>query len=130
MPEDRRQPDFAILAIVYRQPEAAVLMSMLRAYGFAARAPNWYTVTLYPHYTLLLGGIPILVSPSDFDDALALVGDPADLPKPPRTFRCGRGCNIGLAAALLCFMLLFGAILMIPPPRALGSYAAARAAVT
>lgn len=119
---------FATLAIVYRQPEAASLVSMLRAYGIAARAPAWATATVASHWTVLIGGIVVEVPSCDLDIAIALVGDPRDLPAPQRNFRCGPLCNGLIAAALLVFMVNFGTIVVLPP-RARGDYAWNPAAV-
>ncbi|MBE7220045.1 MAG: hypothetical protein INR64_16365, partial [Caulobacteraceae bacterium] len=51
---------------------------------------------------------------------IALVGDPRDIPAPPRNFRCGRLCNVMIA--LLFFVCGIGVL----PPRAKGVYAVAR----
>ena len=111
-------PAFATVAIVYRFPEAGVLVSMLRAYGIDAFAPTWHFATMSWNLTVAIGGIAVLVPAADLDDAIFLIGDPRDLPAPPRNFRCGWWGN-----ALLALLLLGWGLPL--PARAKGVYAVA-----
>ena len=112
--------ELATLAIVFRFPEAAVLISMLRAYGIPAFAPAWGFATIYWHLTLAIGGIAVVVPARDLDAARVLVGESRDLPLPPRNVRGGMMWNA--LVALLLFV-----ISGVPTPvRAKGSYRFAR----
>ena len=117
-----RDPNFATLAVVYRFPEAAVLFSMLRAYGVPAFAPTWNFATVNWSLTVAIGGIMVVVPTRDLDAAIFLVGDPAEMPSPPRNFRGG-----WLRNALLVMLLWFFIGLYLPA-RARGCYARTEAA--
>ena len=116
--------ELAPIAIVYRRPEAAVLVSMLRAYGFLALEQTSHTTNAAPHWTVLMGGIRVLVRSADLDAARALIGDAGELPLPPRDFRGGRAWNICVVILLgLMPILALNTLGYVPPPRARGAYA-------
>ena len=77
-----------------------------------------YTVRPY----LAIGGIMVVVPTRDLDAAIFLVGDPAEMPSPPRNFRGG-----WLRNALLVMLLWFFIGLYLPA-RARGCYARTEAA--
>lgn len=102
---------FETVAITYRQPETAVILSMLEAYGIPAYALGAETARTVPPYTLALGGIRIRVPNSDAADARALLNEAAEreseIPPDDLEGRIGNG--------LLSFvMTILGGT---PPPR-------------
>ncbi|HEX5185122.1 MAG TPA: hypothetical protein VFW19_18460 [Allosphingosinicella sp.] len=75
MPEPASDPidGFERIAIVYSQPEAAVLLATLRAYGILALPKNQAHISILPNLMMALGGTWITVPPDRKEDALALM---------------------------------------------------------
>lgn len=102
---------FDTVAITYSQPEAAVMLSFLRAHGIAAYTLSEHART-QATMVVALGGIPVRVHRSALAEARALLAEVAATPAVvrPRLIRNG-WVN---AAALLLALALGGAV---PPPR-------------
>ena len=60
--------------------EATVIWSLLDQHGIPAWLPNWSHLSVEPHLSIALGGVPVLVSSEDEEDARALLDDVSDEP--------------------------------------------------
>jgi hypothetical protein len=116
MPE--RPSGAAVIAFVYSQPEARVLVCTLRAHGIAAFAFDSGTISAAPNWMLALGGIRIVIPAAQRDDAIELLYE-IDLgwTCPPRPY-AGQAWLSILLTVLLGFVFLVA-----PTPRARGLYA-------
>lgn len=79
--------EFELVAITYSQPEAAVILSMLDAYGIPAYPLNQHHLAAAPTLAVALGGIRILAMREAADEARALLAEASDqappvLPRP------------------------------------------------
>jgi hypothetical protein len=63
------------IAHVYSPAEADVLAATLRAYGFDVHAGSRAAISVMPDLLVALGGIPISVRASEWDDAVALMAE-------------------------------------------------------
>jgi hypothetical protein len=120
MPETASDPSdgFETIAIVYSQPEAAVLLATLRAYGIFALPKNQAHISVVPSLMMALGGTWITVPPDKREDALALleVIDTGWRPPPPAIVD-----ELWLSRLFsVCMTFLLGAP---PMPRIPGRYA-------
>jgi hypothetical protein len=107
----------AIIAFVYSQPEALVLVCALRAYGIAAFAFDYGTISVVPPWMTALGGIRIAIPAAQRDDAIALLYEIDEgWCRPPRPFAPEAWLNIALTVTIGLFGLT-------PPPRIRGLYA-------
>jgi hypothetical protein len=61
-------------------PEALVIESLLGAHGIRFATAGKDIVSQCPHFTILFGGISILVEEADLEDARALIADTRDVP--------------------------------------------------
>ena len=61
-------------------PEALVVESLLEAHGIHFSTAGKDIVSQCPHFTVLFGGISILVDEADFESARALIADAQDIP--------------------------------------------------
>jgi hypothetical protein len=120
MPEAASDPidGFEVIAVVYSQPEAAVLLATLRAYGIFALPKNQAHIAIAPSLMLALGGTWITVPPRRKKDALALLEaiDSGWRPPPPPIVD-----QLWLSRVFaVCMTFLLG----VPPmPRIPGNYA-------
>jgi hypothetical protein len=118
MSEAERRPGASIvIAFVYSQPEARVLICTLRAYGFAAFAFDAGTISVVPTWMVALGGIRIVIPAAQREDAIALLYEIDEgWICPPRPF----AKQAWLSVALTILLGFFG---LVPPPRVRGLYA-------
>lgn len=106
-----------VVATVYRQPEARVIVSMLRAYGIPAAAFNIETVAASTGWTLAIGGMPICVPAECWEDAAELLAQTefgavgATAPPPYSRFAL-INATVAILLAALCGVP--------PPPRVAG----------
>ena len=116
MPE--RPSGAAVIAIVYSQPEARVLVCTLRAHGIAAFAFDSGTISVAPDWMVALGGIRIVIPAAQRDDAIELLYE-IDLGWicPPRPYAGQAWLNILLTILLGLFFHV------VPMPRVRGLYA-------
>lgn len=106
-----------VIAIVYSQPEAHVLISMLRAYGFPASPMNQGMISILPGYFVALDGIGVCVPAAATEDALALLAAcDRGWSRPPHSYAANPLLNVFLG------LLLFGMSGIVPPPRVRGRY--------
>jgi hypothetical protein len=120
MPDPALDPidGFEPIAVVFSQPEAAVLLTTLRAYGILALPKNQAHIAIVPSLMLALGGTWITVPPERKEDALALLKeiDAGWRPPPPPIVD-----EVWLSRILsVCMTFLLGAP---PMPRIPGYYA-------
>jgi hypothetical protein len=120
MPERASDPidGFETIAVVYSQPEAAVLLATLRAYGIFALPKNQAHIAIVPSLMLALGGTWITVPPHRKEDALALLEaiDSGWRPPPPPIID-----QLWLSRI---FAVCMAFLLLVPPmPRIPGLYA-------
>jgi hypothetical protein len=115
---DGEATGLAVIAFVYSQPEAAVLVCTLRAYGFAAFAFDSGTISVTLPWLTALGGIRVALPAEERDDAIALLYEIDEgWVAPPRPYTREAWLSIVLT-------LLIGYYCMVPPPpRARGLYA-------
>lgn len=119
MPETDRPPRAAVIAFVYSQPEARVLVCTLRAYGIAAFAFDEGTISAMPNWMTALGGIRVFVPDAQRDDAIGLLYEiDGGWTCAPRPYAKQPFLSVALTI-LLGFILLVAA----PPPRVRGLYA-------
>ena len=119
MPEPECRPGAAVIAFVYSQPEARVLVCTLRAYGIAAFAFDEGTISANPNWMTALGGIRVFVPGVQRDEAIALlyeIDEGWTCPPPPYA----RQALISIALTILLGFVVPAAA---PPPRIRGHYA-------
>jgi hypothetical protein len=118
-PADAGAPSdsFAVIAIVYSMPEAAVLAATLAAYGIFALPRHRGHISVQPPLMVALGGLRIAVPCHQHDDALALLEEiDTGWRQPPRPFADNAWLS-GLLSIALTFLCL------VPPmPRVRGLY--------
>ena len=117
MPDPASADGFEAIAVVYSQPEAAVLLATLRAYGIFALPKNQAHISVAPSLMVALGGTWITVPPEKRADAIALLSaiDRGWRPPPPPIVH-----QVWLSRIFsLCMTFLLG----VPPmPRIPGLY--------
>jgi hypothetical protein len=114
---DQAEALFRPIATVYSLPEAAVLLSVLRANGILVYAGSHAIIAIDPNLMVALGGIQINVRASQFEDAVALFeASDGGWTRPPPSY----ARNQLLSALIALGLFLFCGIA--PPPRARGIY--------
>ncbi|MBO9712427.1 hypothetical protein [Sphingomonas sp.] len=104
---------FETVAIAYRAPQIAVMLSMFEWYGIPAYAKNAGHSGVDCPITLALGGIPILVHRDHADDARALLIEAAERIEQEPAAPQPLAYRLTKLLAIPALMLLS----FIPPPR-------------
>ena len=107
-----------LIARVYSQPEAAVLLATLQAYGFLAFRFDTDTIYVSPWLMVAVGGIRIVVPRYQAEGVIALLAEiDGGWTCPPRPF--ADELWVSWTMSLAIFFMSIGA----PPPRLRGDYA-------
>lgn len=109
MPDATIDDQFEMVAIVWNQPEAAVMLSMFEFYGIPAFAVGQLHASVMPAWIVGLQGIQIRVPVDAIDDALELLAEVAERPAAVRPV---------MVEPALYLVLLFAAVLVsgLAPP--------------
>jgi hypothetical protein len=100
---------FEPVAIVYSQPETAVMLSMFEFYGIPAYAVGFGHARVHWPLALALGGIVVRVHPDLLDDARELLADVATRPAAMRPRFIANP-----VIRLLAYLLMFGFVVGLP----------------
>ncbi|MDB5675982.1 MAG: hypothetical protein JWM65_2964 [Sphingomonas bacterium] len=104
---------FETVAIIYSQPEAAVLLGLFAQHDIVTEVVGARHVAVNPVWTVALGGIIVRVQTEALEDARALLAQIARQPQAMRRRLIDNPVLNGLMVVLACFL----GIAPIPPTR-------------
>ena len=112
------QDSFETVAIVYSQPELAVMRSMFAFYGIPTFAVGQGHASVLPTWMVALGGVQVRVAADAAADARALLSEVAERPQAVRPYLI-RNRWLNGVVVVLAWMFLF---MPVPPTRTGSTY--------
>jgi len=100
----RQESELTTVGYAYGQPEAALALARLEAYGIRTFAHSWHTLALSWQWTHALGGIELRVPAAQAEDAAAILAS-LEMSRRPRK-----------RWLFLLFSLVVLALVNFPPP--------------